>query len=176
MQSPVKLDDQAHRVALALGGNLGEPEVAFRDAIEELKQHLRLLGIAPLFRSSPISPIPQPAYLNTAVLAETRLDPWQLLGLAKALELAAGRLRGERFGPRPLDIDLLLYDDLQLETPELEVPHPRIRLRRFFLSPLAELDPDMAIPPDGQTVLALLSALGDEQDLEQIGWSRDPLA
>jgi len=170
MRSPVQPEDHAHRVALALGGNLGDPEAAFRTAVEGLKQHLRILRIAPLFRSSPISPVPQPAYLNTALLAETSLDPWQLLGLAKSLELAAGRMRAARFGPRALDIDLLLFDDLHVETPELHVPHPRIRQRRFFLAPLARLAPELPIPPDGETVVELLTALGDEQPIEEIGW------
>ena len=166
---------QSHKVALALGGNLGDLEAAFRDAIDGLRSHLEVLRIAPLFRSSPISPIPQPSYLNTALLAETRLDPWQLLGLAKALEVAAGRARTVRFGSRPLDIDLLLFDDLEIQSPELQIPHSRLRQRRFFLAPLAELAASLPIPPDSKTVAELLWALGDEQRIEEIGWSRDPL-
>lgn len=132
-----------------------------------------ILNIAPVFRSNPISPIPQPAFFNTALLAETRLDPWQLLGLAKALELAAGRTRAARFGPRRLDIDLLLFDDLQVNEPEIQVPHPRLRHRRFFLAPLAELAPDLSILPEGETVTELLAALGDDQQIEKIGWRQD---
>jgi 2-amino-4-hydroxy-6-hydroxymethyldihydropteridine diphosphokinase len=159
---------------LALGGNLGDPEAAFRAAIEGLGAHLAILKIAPVYRSSPISPIPQPAYLNTALLADTRMDPWQLLGLAKALELEAGRMRAARFGPRPLDIDLLFFDDLQVREPELQVPHPRLRQRRFFLAPLAEIAADQSIPPGGETVAELLAALGDEQQIEEIGWRQAP--
>lgn len=157
-----------------MGGNLGNPEGTFRAAIKELRPHLEILGIAPVFRSSPISPIPQPTYLNTALLADTKLDPWQLLGLTKALELEAGRLRAARFGPRTLDIDLLLVDDLQLSGPELQIPHPRLRERRFFLAPLAELAADWPVPPGGQTVAQLLAALGDNQRVEKVGWSQDP--
>jgi len=108
------------------------------------------------------------------LLADTRLDPWQLLGLAKALELEAGRMRAARFGPRPLDIDLLLFDDLQVHEPELRVPHPRLRQRRFFLAPLAEIAADQPIPPGGETVAELLAALGDEQQIEEIGWRQAP--
>jgi len=108
------------------------------------------------------------------LLADTRLDPWQLLGLAKALELAAGRTQAARFGPRPLDIDLLFFDDLQVDDPELQIPHPRLRQRRFFLAPLAELAADQSIPPDGETVAELLAALGDEQQIEKIGWRQEP--
>ncbi|MGB5552944.1 MAG: 2-amino-4-hydroxy-6-hydroxymethyldihydropteridine diphosphokinase [Thermoanaerobaculia bacterium] len=171
---PLRPENHTFRVALALGGNLGDPEAAFRAAIKGLQSHLVILNIAPVYRSSPISPIPQPAYLNTALLADTRLDPWQLLGLAKALELAAGRTQAARFGARPLDIDLLFFDDLQVDEPELQIPHPRLRQRRFFLAPLAELAADQSIPPDGETVAELLAALGDEQQIEKIGWRQVP--
>jgi 2-amino-4-hydroxy-6-hydroxymethyldihydropteridine diphosphokinase len=135
-----------------------------------LRVHLVILNIATVYRSNPISPLPQPAYLNTALLAETRLDPWQLLGLAKALELRACRRRAARFGPRPLDIDLLLFGTLQVNEPELRLPHPRLRQRRFFLAPLADLAAEQSIPPGGETVAELLAALGDEQPIEEVGW------
>ena len=162
--------NQPIEVALALGGNLGRPEAAFRSAIDELKRSLRILRVAPLFRSSPISSIPQPAFLNTALLAETRLDPWQLLGLAKALEIQGGRVKTARFGPRHLDIDLLLCGDLRIDEPELQLPHPRIRERRFFLAPLAEIAAELQVPPGGETVAELLAALGDEQPIEKVTW------
>ena len=107
-------------------------------------------------------------------MAETGLGPRQILGLAKALELKAGRLRTARFGPRMLDIDLLLFDDLRVEEPELQLPHPRLRERRFFLAPLAAIAPHLQLPPDGVTVAETLAALGDEQPLEEVPWSRQP--
>jgi 7,8-dihydro-6-hydroxymethylpterin-pyrophosphokinase len=88
--------------------------------------------------------------------------------LAKALELAAGRRRGVRFGPRPLDVDLLLYGDLQWDVPELTLPHPRLRERRFMLEPLAEIAPGLRVPPDGRTVAELLAALASEPPIERI--------
>lgn len=91
--------------------------------------------------------------------------------MAKALELAAGRRRGLRFGPRPLDVDLLLHGDLRRDTPELTLPHPRLRERRFVLEPLAEIAPEMRVPPEGVTVRELLGRLG-EQGVERVGWSR----
>jgi len=105
------------------------------------------------------------------VLAHTSLKPGELLALAKALELAAGRLRGERFGPRPLDVDLLLYGSLQSASPELTLPHPRLRERRFVLEPLSEIAPDLPVPPDGATVSDLLARLPTEPAVERIGWS-----
>lgn len=140
-------------------------------ALRQLEAALGPLLVASLYRSRPVSPIPQPDYLNTAVLARAGLPPGELLALAKSLEWDAGRRPGERFGPRPLDIDLLVYGDLQIDTPELTVPHPRLRERRFALEPLADLAPELAVPPDGATVRELLAKLG-EQGVERVGWSR----
>jgi 2-amino-4-hydroxy-6-hydroxymethyldihydropteridine diphosphokinase len=126
------------------------------------------IQIAPFYRTAAISPFPQPDFLNTAVLAWTALPPDAVLAVAKALEHAAGRrrsasgVRNVRFGPRPLDIDLLLYGDLQSATPELTLPHPRLRERRFMLEPLAALDPEIRVPPDGATVRELLEKVLDQ--------------
>lgn len=131
------------------------------------------MRIASLYRSSPLSPVPQPDYLNTAAVAQTTLEPEAILALAKALELAAGRqtpARTVRWSPRPLDIDLLLYGDRISDAPELTLPHPRLRERRFMLEPLAEIAPDWPVPPDGIPVQDLLARLGTSQVLARIGW------
>jgi 2-amino-4-hydroxy-6-hydroxymethyldihydropteridine diphosphokinase len=130
-----------------------------RRALGDLETALGPLRAAPLYRTPPVSPIPQPDFLNTAALVRTVLPPDAVLAVAKALERAAGRRRGPRFGPRPLDIDLLLYGDLQSTAPELTLPHPRLRERRFMLEPLADLAPDWPVPPDGMTVRELLARL-----------------
>lgn len=158
-------------VALGLGGNLGPVEETFLRALRQLESALGPLLVASLYRSRPVSPIPQPDYLNTAVLGRTSLPPGELLALAKALEHDAGRRDGPRFGPRPLDVDVLLYGDIQLESPELIVPHPRLRERRFVLEPLADIAPDWRVPPEGTTVRELLEKLGD-QGVERVEWSR----
>ena len=102
------------------------------------------------------------------MVGETDLSPRDVLAVAKALELAAGRRPGPRNHPRALDVDLLLYDQLTSDDPELRLPHPRLRERRFALAPLAELAPDWRIPPGGETVAELLRALGDEQRVERL--------
>lgn len=169
-----KTTDLARSVAaLGLGGNTGDAERAFRFAIHNLALHCSDLRIAPLFLTHPISPIPQPSYLNTALVGTTDLDPRQLLGLAKALELAAGRRGGPRYGPRPLDIDLLLFGGLQTTAPELTLPHPRLTSRRFYLEPLARIAPQLLVPPDGASIARLLEAVGDSQVVEERAWS-DP--
>jgi 2-amino-4-hydroxy-6-hydroxymethyldihydropteridine diphosphokinase len=143
-------------------------------ALRQLEAALGPLRIASLYRTSPLSPVPQPDYLNTAAVAQTLLEPEAVLALAKSLELAAGRSTPAltvRFGPRPLDIDILLYGDRTSDAPELTLPHPRLRERRFMLAPLAEIAPDWPVPPDGMTVRDLLARLGNAQELERIGWS-----
>ena len=147
--------------------------------------------MAPLYRTAPISPIPQAEFLNSVVLAKLppdgEADPYQILDQVKALEKLAGRCDGERFGPRPLDIDLLLFGDLVRRAEpdptdaragrggrsghDLILPHPRMRSRRFVLAPLSDLAPALKLPPDGAVVSDLLATLGSEQRAEKIGWS-----
>ena len=104
---------------------------------------------------------PLAAYLSAAVVLETTLEPRQLLALARELEDAAGRVRRERWGPRTLDVDVLLCDDRVIREPGLEVPHPRLPERRFVLAPLAEVAPDWRVPGPGRTVEELLADLPD---------------
>jgi len=162
-------------VALALGGNLGPVEQTLSQALRQLRDSLGPLRVASLYRSLPISPVHQPDFLNTAALAHTSLAAGEVLALAKALERAAGRRRGVRFGPRPLDIDLLVYGTLTSDGPELTLPHPRLAERRFVLEPLAEIAPNLAVPPDGTPVREMLARLRDEDGVERIGWSTAPL-
>jgi 2-amino-4-hydroxy-6-hydroxymethyldihydropteridine diphosphokinase len=110
-----------------------------------------------VYDAEPIGP-PQPRYLNAVLELDTSLTPAALHALLRQVELAAGRRRGPRWGPRALDLDLLLYEGLTLRTPALTVPHPAIAARRFVLAPLAELCPDLAVPGTGATVAGLLTA------------------
>lgn len=128
------------------------------------------LDVAPLFRTQPQPPDSQPEFWNTAAVGRSRLTPEQILAIAKLLELRAGRRRGRRFGPRPLDIDLLLYGERVSSAPELTLPHPRLRHRRFVLAPLASIAPDLRLPPDGAAVGALLLAVGQVDQVEEVGW------
>jgi len=144
-----------------------------RTALDRLRAALGPLAVASLYRTRPVSPIPQPSYWNTAALAETGMEPDAILALGKALELAAGRRPGARYDARPLDIDLLLWGCRTTATPELTLPHPHLAQRRFVLAPLAEIAPDLPVPPGGETVAALLARLGPDTDGEvvRVGWS-----
>ncbi len=157
-------------VALGLGANLGDCEATLRWALEELAGTVEGLRAGDLYRSAPEGGLPGPAYWNTAAVGTARLDPEALLACAKALELAAGRRPGPRDAPRPLDIDLLLYGEVVRATPELTLPHPRLRRRAFVLAPLADVSPGLAVPPDGTTVAELLARV-DREGLERVGWS-----
>ena len=175
--------DRPFPIVLGLGSNLGDRGTHLRWAIQRLEERLGRLEVAPLYRSRPISPIAQGDYLNTVVLAQpgdTQPPPESLLRAVKALEFEAGRRPGPRFGPRPLDIDLLLHGSHVLEdteppladgTPQgLTLPHPRLTQRRFVLAPLADLVPDLPIPPEGRTVAQWLAELGDDQPIERVSW------
>jgi 2-amino-4-hydroxy-6-hydroxymethyldihydropteridine diphosphokinase len=151
-------------VVLALGGNVpglwGPVERTLILALSRLQLLFADLRVASLYRSTAVSPVPQPDYLNTVAVGRTDLQPDAVLAICKALEWEAGRRRNVRFGPRPLDVDILLWGDRVSDRPELTLPHPRLRERRFVLEPLAEIAPELRVPPDGATVQELLARLG----------------
>ncbi len=144
-------------IAVGLGGNVGSPESAFAAALAGLAPHVEGLTLSPLYVTAPVGGPRQPDFLNAVAVGRTRLAPMDLLRLLGRLEAEAGRLPSrEKNGPRPLDLDLLLYGDRRLDLPELVVPHPRLAERRFVLAPLADLLPDFVVPGTGRTVASLL--------------------
>ncbi len=128
---------------LALGANLGDAQQAVRQVMQDIAQlpETRLLACSSLYRTAPVD-ASGPDYINAVVQIETALQPLALLHAIHALEHAAGRERPWRNAPRTLDIDILLYGDLLLNTPELTIPHPRMGQRAFVLVPLAEIAPE----------------------------------
>ncbi|HYN41426.1 MAG TPA: 2-amino-4-hydroxy-6-hydroxymethyldihydropteridine diphosphokinase [Thermoanaerobaculia bacterium] len=142
-----------------MGGNVGAPERAFSIALAGLAPHLEGLTRSPLYVTEPACGPPQPDFLNAVATGRTLLTPLDLFRLLKRLEAEAGRRAcGETNGPRPLDLDLLLYGDRRIDLPQLVVPHPRLTQRRFVLAPLADLLPDLVVPGLGRTVASLLAA------------------
>jgi len=128
------------RAFLGMGSNVGDRRRFLSDAIDSLSG---VVAVSPLYETDPVGGPPQDAFLNVVVELATVLTPRQLLGVAHRLESAAGRVRGERWGPRTLDVDVLLVGDLSIDEPDLVVPHPRMWERRFVLAPLADLAPDL---------------------------------
>ncbi|HEY1636827.1 MAG TPA: 2-amino-4-hydroxy-6-hydroxymethyldihydropteridine diphosphokinase [Acidimicrobiales bacterium] len=133
------------RAFLGLGSNIGDRRTALRQAVSRLPD---VVGVSPLYETEPVGGPPgQRPYLNLVVELATERTPRQLLELGGRLEAAAGRVPAERWGPRPLDVDVLLVGDQKVEDPDLVVPHPRMWERRFVVAPLADLAPELV--PDG---------------------------
>ncbi len=147
-------------VYLGLGSNLGEREDHLRQAVRRLAEHpqLRLTGISSVYETDPVGVLDQPPFLNLVVRLDTEAGPRELLALCQAVEDALGRVRKERWGPRVIDIDILLYGDLRIQEPDLVIPHPEMHGRAFVLVPLGELEPAVR-GPEGERVVADLMNL-----------------
>lgn len=144
---------------IGLGSNLADPRVQVRRALDELAAlpDSRLASASSLYRSPPMGPRNQPDYINAVARLDTGLEPEALLDALQAIEAAHRRVRsGERWGPRTLDLDLLLYGERRIDSPRLSVPHPGLPERSFVLYPLAEIAPELMIP--GLGALATLLA------------------
>ena len=148
---------------VALGANLGDPKATVLAAFAALANlpESRVARCSSLYRTAPVGILSQPDFVNAIVLLETTLAPETLLDALLDIEARFGRIRRERNGPRTLDLDLLLYDDIELDLPRLTLPHPRLHLRAFVLLPLAEVAPELAIPRRG-SVAAWLPAVANQ--------------
>jgi 2-amino-4-hydroxy-6-hydroxymethyldihydropteridine diphosphokinase len=144
-------------VHLGLGSNLGDRLTTLRRAVEELSTVGELLATSSIYETAPFGLTEQPAFLNSCVAIETRLTPREVLERTRAIEKALGRVDGPRWGPRAIDIDLLLYGDVGLTERDLVVPHPGLLKRAFALVPLAEIAADRVIPSTGLTVAEALA-------------------
>ena len=135
------------RAYVGVGANLGDREATIRAAISALPG---LVAVSALRETEPVGVVDQPPFLNGAVALETELAARELLDALLAIERELGRERRERWGPRTIDLDLLLYGDATIDEPGLTVPHPRLPERRFALEPLLDLDPELEIPGRGK--------------------------
>ena len=136
------------RAFLGLGSNLGDRWATLRAAVAGLRAADRVVAVSPVYETEPVGgPGGQGAYLNAVVELDTARSPRELLELCRRLEADAGRVRLERWGPRTLDVDVLLVGDLAVDEPDLVVPHPRMWERRFVVAPLADLAPEV-VPDD----------------------------
>lgn len=154
------------RAWVGLGGNTGDPVATLRAAFTAIAAlpETELIGRSSLYRTPAWGPVPQPDYINAVGLLETRLEAGRLLAGLLDIERRFGRLRIERWGPRSLDLDLLLYGDEVIDMPGLRVPHPHLHERAFMLVPMLEVDPQATIPAIGSArdALAALASGGIE--------------
>jgi 2-amino-4-hydroxy-6-hydroxymethyldihydropteridine diphosphokinase len=142
---------------VGIGSNLGDRETHLRRALELLaaEEGIEIVAISVLRETEPVGPVEQGLFLNGAVQVATDLAPRELLERLLDVEQRLGRVRRERFGPRTIDLDLLLYGDKVVDEPGLKLPHPRLHERRFAVEPLAELAPGLVVPGRGPVSLLL---------------------
>lgn len=159
------------RAYIGLGSNMG-------DRLSYLKAGLRaiaaatpeviVIGKSSVYDSEPVGMTDQPDFYNAVVAVETTLDPYQLLSLLHKIEIDMGRQRITRWGPRTLDLDVLMYAEVEQDDPKLILPHPRLTERRFVLEPMLEIEPEAKLP-DGTPLVRLLDELGDSQATWRVG-------
>lgn len=145
-------------VFIALGSNLGDRRANLEGAIRRLRDAVAIKQLSSVYETAPAYVVEQPRFLNMVLCGTTSLAPAELLQFLKQIEQAMGREPTVRYGPRLIDLDILLYGDLRVDAPDLQIPHPRIAERLFVLVPLAEIAPELRLPGES-TIIAELAAI-----------------
>jgi 2-amino-4-hydroxy-6-hydroxymethyldihydropteridine diphosphokinase len=149
------------KVFVGVGSNLGDREFLIRKAVESMRELPRTLvvRVSSLYDTDPVGEVDQPAFLNAVVWLESTLEPRELLWQLLLIEKRMGRVRSQRWGPRPIDLDLLFYGEESVDEPDLKIPHPEAHRRAFVLLPILELDPDFVHPTTGESIRKLIKKL-----------------
>ncbi len=159
-----------HIVYIGIGSNIGDKIRQCEDAISlilEVDRH-RLLAKSSFFKTQPVGYISQDWFVNGVIKIETDLEPFPLLKVLKDIERKLGRRETVRWGPRAIDLDILLFDDQTMETEELQIPHPRMAERQFVLIPLLEIDGGLLHPESGKALRRLLEEIEEDQGVERL--------
>jgi 2-amino-4-hydroxy-6-hydroxymethyldihydropteridine diphosphokinase len=154
---------------LSLGSNIGERSDHLREAIEQIRAHGRVLAVSSFYETEPVEVADQDWFLNCALSLETSESPAQLMSSLLAIERQMGRRRVQKKGPRTIDIDILLFAETVVNSPEVAIPHPAMATRRFVLEPLAEIAPDARHPVLKKSVKELLDGLPPGQTVRRVG-------
>jgi 2-amino-4-hydroxy-6-hydroxymethyldihydropteridine diphosphokinase len=155
-------------VILLLGSNVGRRVRRLRDGVAAIAGGVTIGRMSRIYAGEPSGRANQPWYLNIAVRGETDFAPDALLQFVKRIEAEAGRKAGARWGPRELDIDIILMGNRVVREPHLAIPHPQMSVRRFCLVPVAEIAPEVPVPPGGETVRDLLGACRDPLEVSPL--------
>jgi len=156
-----------HVVGIALGSNIGDRLKSLQAAIAALAPYVFITAKSQVYETAAAYVTDQPAFLNAAVLGETKLEPLALLLTLKHIEVALGRTPTFRYGPRVIDLDILFYGEKIISTPELVIPHSQMAERAFVLRPLSDIKPSWKHPKTGLTVVAMLGKLSDADSITQ---------
>lgn len=164
---PETVQTELHSTFISLGSNLGDRLDNLNQALDHLPPLVIVLEISPVYETPPWGYEDQSPFLNQVIKAHTALSPFDLLSYLKKTEIVVGRQPTFRYGPRVIDLDILFYDQLVMETPQLTIPHPHLSTRAFVLVPLADIDPELRHPVTGETVREMLAHL-DKRDIKPI--------
>jgi 2-amino-4-hydroxy-6-hydroxymethyldihydropteridine diphosphokinase len=163
-------------IYLGLGSNLGDRVAHLREAVTRLQAILTVERVSQLYVAAPLGYVQDDAFINAVVKGTTALKPMELLHELRDIERSIGRRRGVQYGPRPIDLDILFYGMIQIESLELTIPHPRLTQRAFVLKPLAEIAPDLMHPVLYYTVEQLLQDVDDAEQVQLYDPSADRAA
>ncbi len=168
------MTEEPSLVYLGLGSNVGDRKRNLIGALERLAPQMQVEAVSSLYETDPVGPQDQQDFCNSVCRASTRLTPDELLEHVKQIERDIGRMKGERWGPREIDIDILLYGDQVVDSPELRIPHLEMTNRAFVLVPLAELAFDVHHPDAGRTIAELTADVdaGGVRLIEEPGWEK----
>jgi 2-amino-4-hydroxy-6-hydroxymethyldihydropteridine diphosphokinase len=161
-----------YRVFVGLGSNVGDRAGMLNRAARDIagSPGVKVVAWSPVYETDPVGKTDQPKFLNAVCELKTGLNPEELMRRLLAIEEGLGRIRGERWGPREIDLDILLYDGLAQAGPTVTVPHPELERRRFVLVPLRELDPDIVHPVSGMTIGELAEACSGQGRVQRTSY------
>ena len=148
---------------IGLGSNIGDREDYLKKAVQMLDKHAEVdvIKLSSLYETEPYGPVQQSHFLNLVIEIQTELSPLKLLSYTQSIEKALNRVREVHWGPRTIDLDILLYDNIKMKTEVLTIPHPELAKRLFVLVPLNEIDPDYIVPDLGKSVQELLNCFSE---------------